>query len=137
MLRLSKKGDYGIEVLVTLAKLKNNERMAINQIAKERNLPSYFLSQVMSALKKAELVHSKEGVGGGYSLAKRPDKISLLEILETFEGKAVLVECLENKSNLCKREAHCLCKRGWSRLGDQLVEFFKNKSLQELINLSN
>lgn len=137
MLRLSKKGDYGIEVLATLSKLKAGELMTITKISETKKLPSYFLSQVMSDLKKAGLVKSKEGIGGGYCLTKRPSDISLLEIIEIFEGKASLVKCMCDEEEKCNREKFCSCQKGWSKLGTEMAKFFKDKTLQDLINLSN
>jgi len=134
MLRLSKKGEYGIEVLIALSQVKDGKLLSIRAMADEKKLPLYFLSQIMSDLKKAEYVESKEGIGGGYRLIKEPKDISLLNVLTILEGEPCMVDCAGKDFKGCKREDVCVAKNGLKVLSDCLKEFFQNKSLQNLIN---
>jgi len=133
MIRLSKKADYGIEALIALSKAENGELISMSKMSKERKLPLYFLSQVMSELKKAGLVESKEGIGGGYRILVQPEGISILRILEIFEGETALVDCACKDFQSCKRGDKCQSKEGWSALNKDFINFFKEKTLQDLI----
>jgi Rrf2 family protein len=137
MLKLSKKGEYGIEVLIILSQVKDGELMSIRSMSEERKLPLYFLSQIMSDLKKAGYVESKEGIGGGYKLIKEPSKISLLDVLTILEGEPCIVNCADKKNSNCKREKVCSAQKGLKILSESLNNFFRDKTLQDLIGEIN
>lgn len=134
MLRLSKKGEYGVEVLAALAKAEKGELISMRYLSEERDLPLYFLSQIMSRLKKSKLVKSKEGIGGGYKLIKKPEEISLLKVIDVLEGPSGLVKCICKEGHKCKREEKCLTVNGWRKLNEEFVKFFQDKTLQDLIS---
>jgi len=136
MLRISKKAGYGVEVLVALSEVKGGELISIKQISKDKKLPLSFLSQVMSKLKKANLVISKEGLNGGYKLSLKPAEISLLKIIQVFEGDPVLVECLGKDEVTCARKSCCTVKDSWLKLSCELRTFFENKTLKDMIDKS-
>ncbi len=81
MFSLTKKTDYGLQLMMVLAKKYKQGFVSLRQIAKEEKLPFKFLEQVVFLLKIANLVDSKEGKGGGYFLTKPPKKISMAERL--------------------------------------------------------
>jgi len=133
MLKISKKGEYGVEVLIALSKIDKDKLFSIKQIAKQYYLPKSFLATIMGDLKKAGLVISKEGISGGYKLAKPPQKITLLEILQIFEKGTFLVDCVCGKHNLCNRESFCSSKSAWASISQELITYFAEKKLSDLI----
>jgi len=133
MFKISKKGEYGVEVLIALSKSKADNLISIKQISEQYHLPKSFLSQVMSDLKKAGLVISKEGVSGGYKIAKDLSSITLLEVLQVFEKGTFLVDCMCPNSGGCSREAFCSSKSSWSSISRELISYFENKKLSDLI----
>lgn len=133
MIRLSKRGEYGIEVLVALALADYDELISMRYLSEERDLPLYFLSQIMSRLKKAKYVESKEGIGGGYKLIKQPQQIPLIEIIDILEGPAGLVECMCKDAKRCRRTNKCISRKGWAKLNEEFVNFFKGKTLKDII----
>ncbi len=84
MFGLTKKADYGVELMIALAKNFGQGPLSLRQIAKDKKLPHKFLEQVVTPLREANLIDAKEGRGGGYYLKKNPKKRFLLPKLLRF-----------------------------------------------------
>lgn len=90
-LKLSHKGDYGLVLVTALA--RRTGFASLRQVAGEKKLPYKFVSQVAGELKAAGILESKEGVSGGYRLARVPEKILVREVLDVLEGPMVAETC--------------------------------------------
>jgi len=124
---LSKKVDYGLELMIFLAKNRNGP-ISLREIAKIRKLPFKYLEQVAIPLREAGLIEAKEGRSGGYFLAKKPEKISVAEVVEVLEGPVKVGACFS-----CPQAATCGQKDVWSEVGDKVRETIKDKKLSDLI----
>jgi len=127
MLEISKKTDYGIELLVGLATHFKKGPISLRQIAEERKLPYRFLGQIVGPLRKAGIVDSKEGLNGGYFLTKKPSEVSLVRIVKILEGSTGIMGCFG-----CAREENCQPKNIWRQLEKVLYQEMKNKTLADL-----
>ena len=126
MFRLSQKSDYGLILLSNLARAK--KQTAISQIASKNQISPKFLSQIAQELKKAGILASKEGVSGGYSLAKSASKIKILDVLKTLDGEMVVGKCFE--------EGHeCSCGAGemWKEMKEQMEATIGKKTVADLV----
>ena len=86
-MKISYKGDYALRAILDLAyKYKSNEIVPLTDICKRRNIPQKFLEQIMLVLKKAGYVDSKRGIGGGFYLRKKPEELTLGEIIRRIDG---------------------------------------------------
>ena len=83
-MKLSTKGRYGLRALIDLARYSELEPVSISCIAERQNLSERYLEQLMSLLKKAGLVQSIRGAGGGYVLAKDAGEISVGDVLRAL-----------------------------------------------------
>lgn len=90
-LKLSHKGDYGLVLVAVLA--RRTGFASLREVAQQNKLPYKFVSQVAGELQKAGILESKEGVSGGYRLARVPEKILVREVLDVLEGPMVAEEC--------------------------------------------
>jgi len=132
MFKLSKRGDYGLVFLLSLA-LKNNKKpTSLSVISREKKLPPKFLAQLALALKNAGIIDSKEGVGGGYFLSKSPKEITLLEILEALEGSLSTTVC-QIRPGECPVESICPSKSSWSDVTDRILASLKEKTLADFL----
>ncbi len=86
MFSVSAKGVYGLTAMVELANRWQQGSTQIKAIAKPHSIPQHYLEQILVMLKKAGLVESFRGAHGGYSLARNPAQITVLEILQHLEG---------------------------------------------------
>lgn len=128
MFGLTKKTDYGLELMIALAKNYGKDRLALRQIAKQKKLPFKYLEQVVIPLREAGLIEAKEGKGGGYFLKKKPKKISVAEIVEVLEGLVEVGACFG-----CPKATICGQKGVWVEVGNKIRKTIESKTLADLI----
>lgn len=126
MFRLSQKSDYGLILLSNL--LKSKRLVSISSVAKKNKISPKFLSQVAGELKRAGIISSKEGVSGGYMLAKKPEQIKILDVLKTLDGELVVGECFEED-----HECKCGAKKMWMEMKRDLEKSFGKKTVADLV----
>lgn len=85
-MKLTTRSEYALLAIVYLARHKNPGYISIDTIATAQSIPPKFLEQLMLALKRAHFLRSAKGQKGGYQLAKRPNQISLAEVIRLFDG---------------------------------------------------
>ena len=85
-MRLSKKTEYALWALIYAAQHPEGTTFQIKELAERNRIPKKFLELILLELKNAGIVESRRGVGGGYLLARRPETIHSLEIIEAVEG---------------------------------------------------
>lgn len=91
-MRLSKKTEYALRALVYSARFPQGTTFQIRDLAEKNGIPKKFLELILLDLKNAGILTSRRGVGGGYLLARRPDSIRAVEIIEVFEGPMTAVQ---------------------------------------------
>jgi len=85
-MKLTARSEYALLALVYLARHENEGYISIENIAKAQQIPPKFLEQLMLALKRAHLLRSTKGQHGGYALARKPDQVTLAEVIRLFDG---------------------------------------------------
>lgn len=85
-MKLTTRSEYGLLALIYLARHQDQGFISIETIANAQSIPSKFLEQLMLALKRAHFLRSAKGQKGGYQLAKKPNQISLAEVIRLFDG---------------------------------------------------
>jgi len=128
MFGLNKKTDYGMELMIALAKKYRQGPLSLRQIAKEKKLPFKYLEQVVTPLRKAGLIKARQGRDGGYFLKKKPEIISVREIVEVLEGPVELGACFG-----CPKAMVCGQKDIWTEVGDKVRETIEDKTLADLV----
>jgi Rrf2 family protein len=91
---LSKKTQYAFQALMYLAQKPNNEPVLIAEISKKKKIPLKFLENILLELRKAGILESKKGKGGGYYFAKNPKDIQLATVMRLLDGPIALVSCV-------------------------------------------
>lgn len=128
-MKLSTKGRYGLRALIDLARYSETEPVSIGSIAERQNLSERYLEQLMSRLKKAGLVRSIRGAGGGYVLAKDAGEISVGDVLRALEGNLNPVECAGfSEDEECAASGGCVTKYVWKRINESI-----NKTVDEIM----
>ena len=133
-MKISKKAEYGLTAMVHLAKNlprskagKSNKAVSIRQISNIEGVPFEFLSKIFSSLEKGKLVTARHGANGGYSLAKNPNKIAIIDIIGLLENINT-VNCGQ-----CLRAKKCLAKSVWSKIDLAIVRTLKSITLKDLL----
>jgi Rrf2 family protein len=124
-MKLTRASSYALHAVSYLAALKKDYPVASHIIADDRDIPERFLLKVLKPLVSAQILHSIKGPNGGYRLARRPDEITMLEVIEAAEGGQIRGQAPPNKDNpnsqLDKR-LDKICKQVAELLRDQLAE---------------
>lgn len=134
-MRLSTKSRYGLRALFDMAYNSGTLPAQIKDISRRQDISPRYLEQIFQNFKKAGILKSKRGPQGGYCLARRPDQITVREILEAAEGDTLLVECAgtkKKKKGECVLDGSCVTQEVWRAAGDRLNEFFSELTLQTL-----
>lgn len=132
MLRISRRTDYGLLLLAYLAKHYDKRLVSLSEIAQINHLPLPYLRQLAQILHKARLIDSKEGVHGGYRLAKDPKSITVSEIVMVFEKKVAPVACLDPNDH-CNAQAICTTQKIWKTLYSDMLKTFEKTTIQSLL----
>jgi Rrf2 family protein len=93
MRQLSKRTQYGLRALYALARNYGQGPVLISHLAEEEAIPKKFLEQILLALKSFGLVESKKGKGGGYTLVRAPEKITVASVIRLMEGPLAPLPC--------------------------------------------
>ena len=129
MLRLSKLTDYGIVVMTCLAEEPDAIRAA-NEISTCTRVAPPTVSKVLKLLSRSGLVSSCRGARGGYRLSRRPEQISIAQVIDALEGPVALTEC-SSESSHCVQEAHC--SGNWQRINGAIRRALEDVSLAEMV----
>ena len=132
-MKMSTKGRYGLRAMIDLAAHDDGQPVSLAVIARSEELSERYLEQLMSKLKKADLVTSSRGSAGGYSLAKDAAQISVGDILRALEGNLSPVECSAEAEADCANAPACVAKYVWQRVNDSINEAVDGISLAELV----
>lgn len=131
-MRVSTKGRYGLRTLVDIALHQEKGAVTLNDIARRQDISVKYLWQVINPLKTAGLLSVMRGAKGGYMLARRPEDISMLEVVTTLEGPMSLVECL-TQEDICDRIDSCVARSVWKEVNQTVEKALKNITLAEVL----
>src|SRR5574340_564004 len=95
MLRLSRKGQYGVRAMFEIARGHGNKPVPIKEIAERQAVSVAYLEQILNKLKNGGLIRSIKGPGGCYVLIKKPEDVSISAILNELEGPVAITSCLD------------------------------------------
>jgi len=136
----STKAEYGVRVMVELARRTDGEPVPLAEIAAKDGLPLAYLEHLVARLRKAGLVDSRRGSRGGYMLARPAAKITMAEVVEALEGSIAPIECISEAADgsiVCSRESSpdhvCPTKLLWTRVRYSIVNTLRETTLAELL----
>ena len=136
-MKLSTKGRYGLRAFVDIAIYSEKEPVSLAEVAKRQDISISYLEQLMTKLKKAKLVESVRGASGGYVLTRKPEEISVGDVLRALEGDLSPVECAtedESCEHSCGATGHCTTRLVWKKINDSVNDTINNIFISELVN---
>ena len=133
MLRINRQTDYAIRVVLALAKKPQGTRIPTSEIQREMLIPPSLLQRIVAELASGGFVSTLAGRDGGITLAHHPSEITLLQVVEAFEGPIILSDCVEDRSS-CPFGPTCPVNRRWERLKNLIREELARTSFEELAN---
>lgn len=119
-MQITRQADYALRAVIFLSRLNGDQKASTSVIAAEQKIPPSFLAKIVSQLSIAGLIQTSRGARGGVSLAKLPEEISVLDVVEAIDGPLLLNECAENPDN-CPFGDSCPMQRVWCDARQELV----------------
>ena len=132
-MKISTRGRYGTRMMLDLAAHHDQGPTPLREIAKRQDLSVKYLEQLIIPLKAAGYIRSVRGARGGYTLAKKPDKINVGQIIKVLEGGLSLVDCVEDPK-VCEREKNCPTRDIWLRMSQRLMEELSSLTLRDVLD---
>jgi len=130
MLRVGKMTDYGIVLMTCLARKDHTEMVAARDLATDMGLPQPTVSKLLKMLTQNKLLTSTRGVSGGYALARKPEDINLVEMIEAIEGPMSLTDCSSGGTCECDIQPACGLKTNWNYINQQLLSTLRGITLR-------
>jgi len=132
--RVSTRGEYGMRLMVELARRWGQGSVSLHAVAEREDLPEAYLEQLVAALRRAGLVTGKRGAGGGYQLAKAPSAITAGEVVRTLEGPIEPQICTAEGDAIlnCVHEPSCGTRLVWLKLQSTIASALDGLTLAEL-----
>ena len=133
-MRVTTRGRYAMRAICDIALHKKEGPVSLKVISKRQEISDKYLEQLLIKLRKAGLIKTVRGPGGGYLLTKSVRKIKVGDVLKAVEG-LVPVYCIDAKGEKsCKREKVCITQPFWKEFGKMMVEFFDSITLFDIVN---
>ena len=129
---LSKTGLHAVRAMVALAKLPDGSYGGAARIAQEIGAPQNYLGKLLKALAEEGLVESQKGLGGGFRLARNPQEISLLDVIEPIEHISRWSGCILGRPE-CSDGDPCAIHNRWKAVRDAYLRMLQRTTIAELV----
>ena len=136
-MRLSTKSRYGLRAVFDIAYNFQGIPAQVQDISRRQQISPRYLEQIFQGLKKAGILNSKRGPQGGYSLAKTPEQITVLDVIKATEQDLKVVDCVgtgrkKRRNSNCSFDGSCVTQGVWTEATELLSELFAKMSIASL-----
>ncbi|MDP2965790.1 MAG: Rrf2 family transcriptional regulator [Pelolinea sp.] len=111
-MQITKQADYALRAVLYLARIDDGSKASTKDIAETQHIPPSFLAKIVSQLSIAGLIKTARGARGGVTLARPPEEVSILDVIEAIDGPILLNECTGNPRS-CPFEGKCPLYEVW------------------------
>lgn len=130
-MRLTTKGRFAVTAMLDLAMHGGKRPVTLAGISQRQSISLSYLEQLFGRLRRHTLVESVRGPGGGYTLARGLDKMSVADIIKAVDEPLDATQC-GGKEN-CKDEQRCMTHDLWATLNDKMYEYLHSVKLSDLV----
>lgn len=137
-MRLSTQSRYGVRAIFDIAYHSEGLETQVKDISRREGISPRYIEQIFQKLKKAGIIGSKRGPSGGYFLNKKPEEITVGEIIRITEGNINPVLCVssEDSSKPCEKSGECVTQIVWNGAGARLREYFDSITIKDLCKMA-
>jgi len=132
MFRVNRQTDYAVRVVLSLSKKPVGTRVPTSEIGREMLIPPALLQRIVAELANGGFIETQVGRDGGINLAHLPYQITLLQVVEHFEGTLTLSDCVLHEGD-CPFELKCPVNCQWIRLRDMLRKEMASVTFEQLV----
>jgi Rrf2 family protein len=133
VIQLTRRGDYGVSAIYHIAQYPKGHFISIEEISAKTGIPKPYLSKIFQDLCRGGILLSRRGTGGGFTLARSTQEISLKNIIDIVEGKMYIVMCL-NASEQCSRANGCPIAAFWREIQGFMDDLIGSIMVEDLVN---
>ena len=133
-MRLTTKGRFAVTAMIDLGLRSTNGPVALAAISSRQQISLSYLEQLFGKLRRHELVESTRGPGGGYSLGRRADDITVADISLAVDEPLDATGCSGKENCMGDDSGRCMTHDLWASLNERMVEFLSSVSLRKLVN---
>jgi Rrf2 family protein len=133
MMRINRRTDYAVRVMLALAEQSYGDRLSTQSIQDTMLVPRAFLERIIAELSKAKLILTFPGPNGGIQLYREPETITLRHIWEAIEGPLLISDCLQSPDD-CPLHENCPVHGCWGRLQQTMQRELDAMSIGQLSN---
>lgn len=134
-MQLSTKGRYAVMAMADLAARPQDKPIRLAAIADAQKISLAYLEQLFTKLRRAGLVTSARGPGGGYRLARQPERIFVAEIMSAVDEPIKMTRCHSGSELACiGKVGRCLTHDLWRALGDHILVFLQTVTLRDVLD---
>ena len=130
MLKLTKRADYGLIALRHLA-VGGRRTATAKEIAEAYSIPLPILAKVLQTLTRKGLLASEQGVNGGYRLARQPNMISALEVIQSIDGPVLLTNCFTEHGH-CDQSERCTVRQPLRKVHEGILSLLRNIRISDM-----
>ena len=128
---MSRETDYAVLLLTHLARNDALLLASARELAQETHLPLPTTSKLLKVLARAGVLISQRGPNGGYTLARNPEEINIVEVIGAIEGPVALTDCVD-RPGYCLHEPTCQVRGNWQTINSRVVDALRQISLAEM-----
>jgi Rrf2 family protein len=128
----SASATHALRAVASLAANEGDGAMLGRDLARKVKVPPHYLAKVLGTLSRAGVVTASRGVKGGYRLARRADRIRLVEVVRPFEGQRAKPGCLLRPDRPCRDSGACSAHAAWSGVKRSYSDFLERTTVEDI-----
>ena len=131
-MRITRAEEYAVRCILYMSGREINQVISRKEISKDMDIPDQFLGKIAQQLARSGFIEIVQGAKGGYRLLMKPEKITLLDVVEAVAGEIFLNDCLMNPDS-CTRSSFCTVNAVWEKAREQLRATLKDATFDKLL----
>lgn len=131
-MRITRAGEYAVRCILYMSGKEKNQIISRKEISTEMDIPDQFLGKIAQQLARSGFLEIIQGAKGGYRLFMRPEKMTLLDVVEAVSGEIFLNDCIMNPGS-CKRSSFCAVNAVWEKAREQLRATLREATFDKLL----
>jgi Rrf2 family protein len=133
MMELTRKGEYAIRGIIYLAQQPPGKVSLVSEVAEATDVPVAFLAKIFQSFARLGIISSMRGTGGGFTMGRPAEQITLREVVEAVEGPIIPNRCLLG-SGSCDRVVGCTVHPVWRDVQAKVVQILEEVTIADLAN---
>ena len=136
-MKMSTKGRYAVMAMIDIGENSAGKPVSLAEIAERQDISQEYQEQLFGKLRRAGLVASARGPGGGYVLARAADEIAMADVIQAVDEELKVTRCSGDAVDGCVKGQRCGAHDLWSSMGRQLMHFLESVTLEDVVAKRN